>query len=105
MTDDLGYVSKSVTFECRQCQRAAQMLEVDGELATVQCPVCDAKVEGPDLNEMVANLRLRYVKQVGRNIVARELRDAGMGRIPLRKVDDKVADARWPFAMVFRDHP
>ena len=80
------------------------MVQVDGSLERVYCPACGLRVDAPGaVNDILVNLRLRYVKEEGRNVILRQLRKSGMGRVPLRQVGKEFSDSRWPFILVVVD--
>ena len=103
MPEESGGSTKRESFKCRACEGAAKIVVVDEGVDRVFCPACGASVDGDDARSMHHELRLRYIEQEGSNVMRRDLRKRGMGRAPLRKVDNEFSDPRWPFVMMLDD--
>ena len=105
MTDQSSSVTKSISFKCRACEGPAKIVYDDGSIQRVFCPACGASVDGAErAGEMYRTLILPNLKEEGRNFFRRMLRKRGMGRVPLRNVDNESSDQRWPFILVARSH-
>ena len=91
---------KYVSFKCHSCQGEAQVTVADERIERVDCLACVVMVELHDATLMYDTLIKRYSLQEARNISRRLLRDRGMGRILLTKVDDEFSDPEWPFILV-----
>ena len=105
MADQSSSVTKGISFKCRACEGPAKIVYDDGSIQRVFCPACSASVDGAErAGEMYQTLLLPNLKEEGRNFFRRMLRKRGMGRVPLRKVDNESSDQRWPFILVARSH-
>ena len=105
MAERSSSVTKGISFKCRACEGPAKIVYDDGSIQRVFCPPVALLLMGAErAGEMYRTLILPNLKEEGRNFFRRMLRKRGMGRVPLRKVDNESSDPRWPFILVARSH-
>ena len=97
MSDSLYEQRVSVQFRCRRCQNLADMIEVDGALGYVRCVPCGIVERRGQM--MYHQLIVKYRDQVARNLLAAQLRRAGIRR-PIHPVNNEISDPRWPFILI-----
>ena len=93
--------TKAISFRCGTCEREAEVVAHDGELQSVSCGLCGARLDGVDAREMHRELSRQYTIQKARNLSRRLIAERGMGSAPLSQVGDTFSDPAWPFILVF----
>ena len=104
MAERSSSVTKGISFKCRACEGPAKIVYDDGSIQSVFCQACGISVDGENATEMYRTLILPNVLEESRNVIRRDLRKRGMGRVPLRKVGNEFSDPRWPFILVAVNH-